>query len=101
MLRMMIHLGAHNHHVADGKCQELVEETRRLIIEEFDRMPNAKVFLIPSVLARLSWQVTCLMILGMAYWSFLKVSSWSTSRTSSMNFVFVTFVTLLLLSNVI
>jgi hypothetical protein len=46
MLRMMIHLGAHNHHVADGKCQELVEETRRLIIEEFDRMPNAKVFLI-------------------------------------------------------
>jgi hypothetical protein len=44
MSKTIIHLGVHNHHVADGKCWELVEETRRLIAEEIDRTPNAKIF---------------------------------------------------------
>jgi hypothetical protein len=46
MLRVVIHLGVHNHHVADGKCWELVEDTKRLIIEEVDRIFNAKISLI-------------------------------------------------------
>ncbi len=32
MLREAIHLGVHNHLVMDGKCQKLVEETKRTII---------------------------------------------------------------------
>ncbi len=42
----MIHLGVHNHLVVDGKCQEFVKETRMLIIEEVDRMPDAKIYAI-------------------------------------------------------
>jgi hypothetical protein len=44
MSRATIHLGVHNHFIADGKCQELVEETRMLIVEEVDCTPNAKIF---------------------------------------------------------
>ncbi len=44
MSRVTIHLGAHNHLVVDGKCCELIEETKRLIAEEVDRMLDAKIF---------------------------------------------------------
>ncbi len=44
MSRATIHVGVHNHPVADGKCREFVEEIRRLIAEELDRMLNAKIF---------------------------------------------------------
>jgi hypothetical protein len=46
MSRMAIHLGVHNHPIADGKCWESVKETRRLIAEEVDCMPNAKFSMI-------------------------------------------------------
>jgi hypothetical protein len=46
MSRVAIHLGVHNHPIADGKCQELVKETRRLNAKEVDHMPNAKISLI-------------------------------------------------------
>jgi hypothetical protein len=41
---VMIHLGVHNHPIVDGKWQESVEEIRRLIVEEVDHTPNAKIF---------------------------------------------------------
>jgi hypothetical protein len=44
MLRAVIHLGVHNHLVADGKCRKSVEETRRLIAEEVDCTLDAKIF---------------------------------------------------------
>ncbi len=44
--RAVIHLGVHKHHVVDGKCMESMNETRRLIIEEVDLTPNAKIFAI-------------------------------------------------------
>ncbi len=44
MSRMAIHLGVHNHLIMDGECQKFVEETKRLIIEEVDSTPNAKIF---------------------------------------------------------
>jgi hypothetical protein len=44
MSRAAIHLGVHNHPIMDGKCWELVEETRRLIVEEVDCTPDAKIF---------------------------------------------------------
>ncbi len=44
MSRVMIHLGVHNHLVADGKCQELVEESRRLVTKKVDYTPDAKIF---------------------------------------------------------
>jgi hypothetical protein len=40
-----IHLGVYNHPIVDGKCQELNEETRRLIVKEVDRMLDVKIFL--------------------------------------------------------
>jgi len=43
MSRAMIHLGVHNHLIADGKCWEFVEEIRRLIIEEVDPTPNTNI----------------------------------------------------------
>jgi len=46
MSRATIHLGVHNHLIVDGKCQESVEETRRLITKKVDRTPNAKISLI-------------------------------------------------------
>jgi hypothetical protein len=46
MSKTMIHLGVHNHHVADGKCRELVKETRRLIAKEVDCTLDAKISLI-------------------------------------------------------
>jgi hypothetical protein len=36
----------HNHLIADGKCEESLEETRRLIIEEVNRTPDVKIFVI-------------------------------------------------------
>ncbi len=44
MSKAVIHLGVHNHPIADGKCRELVEETRRLITKEVDCMLNVKIF---------------------------------------------------------
>jgi hypothetical protein len=46
MSRAAIHLGVHNHPIVDGKCWEFVKEIRRLIIEEVDPTPNAKISLI-------------------------------------------------------
>jgi type III secretory pathway lipoprotein EscJ len=43
MSRGVIHLGVHNHHVIDGKCQESVEEIKRLITKEVDHTPYAKI----------------------------------------------------------
>ncbi len=43
LLRVAIHLGVHNHHVVNGKCQEFIQETKRLIVKEVDRKPNAKI----------------------------------------------------------
>ncbi len=45
MSRVVIHLGVHNHFIANGKRRKLVEETR-LIVEEVDRMLDVKIFLI-------------------------------------------------------
>jgi hypothetical protein len=41
---VMIHLGVHNHPIVNGKWQESIEEIRRLIVEEVDHTPNAKIF---------------------------------------------------------
>jgi hypothetical protein len=68
MSRVMIHLGVHNHLVTNGKCRELVKETRRLIAKEVDQGLMQRSLRFPLVLARPSWQVTCLMILTMAHW---------------------------------
>jgi hypothetical protein len=46
MSRAVIHLGVHNHPVMDGKCWELIKETKRLIVEEVDCTPNVKISLI-------------------------------------------------------
>jgi hypothetical protein len=43
---MAIHLGVHNHLIADGKCKESLEETRKLIVEKVDRTTNTKMFVI-------------------------------------------------------
>jgi hypothetical protein len=32
--------------MADGKCKESMDETKRLIAKEVDHMPNAKIFVI-------------------------------------------------------
>jgi hypothetical protein len=45
MSRATIHLGVHNHPIADGKCWESIEEIRRLIVEEVDCMPNFPISL--------------------------------------------------------
>jgi hypothetical protein len=49
MSRVVIHLGVYNHPVADGKCCESIEETISLIVEEVDRTPDAKIFLISLI----------------------------------------------------
>jgi hypothetical protein len=46
MSRMTIRLGVHNHPVVDGKCQESVKETKRLIAKEVDRKPDANISMI-------------------------------------------------------
>jgi len=46
MSRMTIHLDVHNHPVVDGKCQESVKETKRLIAKEVDRKPDANISMI-------------------------------------------------------
>jgi hypothetical protein len=43
---MAIHLGVHNHLIADGKCKESLEEIRKLIVEKVDRTTNTKMFVI-------------------------------------------------------
>jgi hypothetical protein len=43
MSRTTIHLGVHNHLVADGKCWEFVEKIKRLITEEVDCMLDANI----------------------------------------------------------
>jgi hypothetical protein len=44
--RATIHLGVHNHLVADGKCRESLEETKKLIAKEVNCTPNKKFFVI-------------------------------------------------------
>ncbi len=41
--RVVIHIGAHNHLVVDGKCGESLEETKRLITDEVNCMLHAKM----------------------------------------------------------
>jgi hypothetical protein len=43
MSRVAIHRGVHNHPVTNGKCWELVKETRRLIAKEVDRKFDVKI----------------------------------------------------------
>jgi hypothetical protein len=43
MSRTVIHLGVHNHHVTNEKCQKFIEEIRRLITKEVDCTLNAKI----------------------------------------------------------
>ncbi len=43
MSKMTIHLGVHNHPIVDGKCPVFIKETRRLITEEVDHTPDAKI----------------------------------------------------------
>ncbi len=44
--RAVIYLGVHKHLVADGKCKEFVDNTRRLIAKEVDCTFDAKIFVI-------------------------------------------------------
>ncbi len=44
--RVIIHLGVHNHLIADGKCRELLKETRRFIAEAVNCTPDVKMFAI-------------------------------------------------------
>jgi hypothetical protein len=46
LAKSAIHLGVHNHPIVDGKCKESLEEIRRSIAKEVDRMPNAKMSMI-------------------------------------------------------
>ncbi len=46
IIRATIHLGVHKHPMADGKCREFVDETRRLIVKEVNHMLDAKGFAI-------------------------------------------------------
>ncbi len=46
MSRITIHFGVHNHSIANGKCKESLEETRRLITKEVVFMPNIKMCMI-------------------------------------------------------
>ncbi len=59
MSRIVIHLGVHNHPITNGKCQESIEETRRLIIGEVDPTLDVKIFLI-SLSARKTFFVSYL-----------------------------------------
>ncbi len=43
--RATIHFEVHKHPMADGKCREFMDEIKRLIIEEVDHTPNAKILL--------------------------------------------------------
>jgi hypothetical protein len=62
---MAIHLGVHSHLVADGKCKESLEETRRLIIKEVIYMPIAKTFAISlSVDKTFTMRKSCPLQLG-------------------------------------
>ncbi len=38
-----IHYNVHNHLIMDGKCWKFIVETKKLIIEEADRMLDAKI----------------------------------------------------------
>jgi hypothetical protein len=46
MSRATIHPRLHNHLVANGKCWKSIKEIRRLIREEVDYTPDAKISLI-------------------------------------------------------
>jgi hypothetical protein len=43
MSKVAIHLGVHNHPITDGKCWELIEESRRLNAEEVDRTLDVNI----------------------------------------------------------
>ncbi len=100
MSREMIHLGVHNHPVVDGKCWELVEETRRLVIEEVDRMLDVKI---SSISLNVSKTLASYLLddSNDDTMELFKVNNWSTSKTSFVNLTFLTFVTLLFFSRVI
>jgi hypothetical protein len=101
MSRATNHLGLHNHLVADGKCRKFVEETKRLIREEVDCTPDAKINLISFNASKTSLTSYLLDDSNDGIWSFSRVNSGSTSRTSFVNLTLPTFVTLLLLSSII
>jgi hypothetical protein len=42
----MIHLSVHLHLVGNGKCREVMEETKMLIEEEVNQTPNVKTLAI-------------------------------------------------------
>ncbi len=60
MSKTTIHLGVHNHPIADGKCRVFIKETRRLITEEVDHTPDVKISSI-SFNARKSFFVSYLL----------------------------------------
>ncbi len=43
---MVIHLGVHQHPMANGTCREFVDETIRLIAKEVNHTPNVKIYVI-------------------------------------------------------
>ncbi len=42
----MIHLGLHLHSIIDDRCRKIVDESKKLIEEEVNRTPIAKIFAI-------------------------------------------------------
>ncbi len=68
--RVVIHLGLHKHHVVDGKCREYVDETRRSITKEVDRMPYANISVILLSASKTFLVMHLSMIVVMAPWNF-------------------------------
>jgi hypothetical protein len=101
MSRATIHLGVHNHLVANGKCRKSIKETKRLIGEEVDCMLNAKISS-SSLSASKTFLVSYLFDdFNDGIVELFKGKYWNTSRTSSVKLTLPTFITLLLLSNII
>ncbi len=46
IIKAIIHFGVHKHLVANGKCREYVDKTRRLTAKEVDYMHDVKIFAI-------------------------------------------------------
>jgi hypothetical protein len=65
-----IHLRVHKHLVANGKCMEYVDETKRLIVEEVDHMLDVKISMISLGDNKTFLAKHLLMIMVMALWSF-------------------------------
>ncbi len=52
ILRVAIHLGVHLHLVANGRCREAMDENKKLIEKEVNRMPNAKISTISLITSK-------------------------------------------------